>query len=138
MGYYLEYITVSSEKELLSKISNNDKELEYDKIGILEGKFKESKYDFSFNIYENGILNICYPKIKYSWIVNKLFDADRIVLEIDKEIIKFFPNNTIFRIDEFIREEFEKHTNSKILAEEYLKQLNLYLKKEDSNYWKKL
>ncbi|AXP79614.1 hypothetical protein CJ739_516 [Mariniflexile rhizosphaerae] len=142
MGYYLEYIVESTEEELLSKVSNHvtifyNSLNELDKNGLMEGKLKGGKYDFNFSI-KNGILNISYPRIKYSWIVNKLFDADKIVIDIDREVINSFPGKTVFRIDELIREDFESQTMDKLLKTEYIEQLNLFLLNEDSDYWKKL
>jgi len=142
MGYYLEYIVECTEEELLSKVSDNVTEfynslIESDKNGLMEGKLKGGTYKFIFSI-ENGILNISYPKIKYSWIVNKLFDADKIVINIDNEIISYFPDKTVFRIDELILEEFESKILEKSLETEYMKQLHLFLLNENSKYWKKL
>ncbi len=142
MGYYLEYIIESTEEELLSKVSNNVTEFynslnESDKNGLMEGKLRGGKYGFVFNI-KNGILNICYPKIKYSWIVNKLFNAHKIVTDIDREIINTFPRKTVFRLDELILEEFESQKLDTTLDIEYMEQLNSFLINEDSNYWKKL
>ena len=142
MGYYLEYIVESTEQEFLSRVSDNVSEFynsldESDKKGLMEGKLKGGDYDFVFSI-DKGILNICYPKIKYSWIINKLFDSDKIVHEIDREVIVTFPEKTVFRIDEFIREEFESNILDNAFEIEYIEQLAHFLESKDSDYWKKL
>ena len=141
MGYYLEYIVESTEMELLSKVSADVSEFynsldESDKNGLMEGKLKGGYYDFIFSI-EKGILNICYPKIKYSWIANKLYDSDKIVNDIDREVIVSFPGKTVFRIDEYTREEFESNILDNSIDIEYIEQLARFLESKDSDYWKK-
>ena len=108
MGYYLTYILPGNEEDILENLQANCREAyeslseEY-KIGYLEGKFKYGQFDLHFDFSER-IIEICYPQIKYSWLIANDSASIKQMKSIDDELIAHFPDKPIYRVDEVLIE----------------------------------
>lgn len=150
MGHYVEYIIDIGIEALLVLLDSEIRESYLsrkveDENGLFESNIPGSKFNLHFDCGAQ-ISVICFPEIKYSWLIPELNsrpDYIKVVDELDATIASWLKYNRIYRASESYVEEWASHKDNDFY-DNWKNSLSNYshfehwLLAQDTLYWTKI